>query len=178
LALIGSLGFYTIYVIQGRIERDIIGPLFALVPFAGVFFGLSLAALNPRSVYSRLHQIEAGIRVFSDNVLFGIGWNNFYPDYYSSHIIHFTPLNYFVFTGIIGGLVYMFTVFYPLLVTARSILVKKRYSKLGFLLFGMYLAVLIELFLYRKTPSSHHMLLGFLLMITFTPNLPRPSKLV
>jgi hypothetical protein len=178
LALSVSLGFYIIYAIQEQIQRDIVRPLFTLVPCAGVFFGLSLAAFNPSSVYARLDQIEVGIGVFLDNILFGIGWNNFYPDYYSRHIIHFTPLNYFVFTGIIGGIAYIFTLIYPVLVTTRGIIIQKRYSKLGFLIFGMYIGILIELFLYRKTPSSHHMILGFLLMIVFTPNLPRPSELI
>jgi len=171
IALVIGLGLVLVYVSEKKTRYNIVRELFVFVTTAGVLGGVYLATLNPNSVYSRLAQVEAGIEVLSQYPLAGVGWNNFYPTYYSEHIIHFTPLNYFVFGGVLVGILYLFTLLYPLFLSLRAMIVNRQQTALGYILLGMYMIVFIELLLYRKTPSNHHIILGFLLIVVSVPTL-------
>jgi hypothetical protein len=128
----------------------------------GPVIAVALASLNPKSVFSRLEQISTGLSVFTQNPVTGIGWNQFWPQY-SPDVIHFTPLNYFVFGGLFTGLVYVLTLVYPLVVFLRYGLTTDSYHESVFVLLGMYLVALVEMFFWRSTPNAHHITLGMVL---------------
>ena len=82
-----------------------------------------------------------------------------------------------MFTGIFGGIVYVFTLLYPVFTALQRVIVDRLYTAPDFLLLGMYMVIVVELVLYRKTPSNHHLVLGFLLIaITATSGFPEINE--
>lgn len=162
--LIATSPIAVIYIHRQLKTFDPVVVILFLSAIGSVSIGSLLALANSRSVYRRFDQVTAGLDVFLNNLAVGIGWNQFHPFYYEPNILHFTPLNYFVAAGLATGIVYMLTLVLPVWIFVRATIDTESPPEHLFVLFGMYMAIIIELTFARFTPSAHHLVVGVLLI--------------
>jgi len=120
--------------------------------------GVLLAQQRLRTVFGRLSQLRAAYDIFQSNLLFGIGWGNFFPEYFT-HVIHFTPANYFISGGVVVGVLFLIVLSYPLVISLRWVNHTRNQHAVA-VLSAMYVAVVIELMFYKSTPNVHLLVIG------------------
>jgi len=116
---------------------------------SGIITGLWLIENRSRTLFYRADQINIALNLVSSHPFTGIGWNRFYP-LHSSHVLHFTPLNYGVGSGLVSLLLFVTVVAIPLAVTGRHIL-NIDATTAGLL--GVFCVTLVEILLFKSTPS-------------------------
>lgn len=174
IAVSGGTAVFILYYFDKNFGRGltvgVVTVVFSLIAALGVL----LARQRLQTAFGRLSQLHAAYDVFQSNWLFGIGWGNFFPEYYT-HVIHFTPANYFISGGVIVGVFFLIVLSYPLVISIRSVInIRNHYAVI--VLSAMYVAVVIELMFYKSTPNVHLLVIGGLICNS-TSNLTRlPSS--
>jgi len=140
-----------------------------------LFGGLSLFAifiiiLNPDSLIERVNQLIVSFNVISQYPLRGIGWNNFYLTYYSRSGLHNSLIYYFVAGGIVPGTLMTIFIFYPIIICVVYA-IESKIGRWHIALFGIYVAAVFELFLWRSTPNAHQIVFGFILIESIYGNI-------
>jgi hypothetical protein len=111
--------------------------------------GFWLIESRPYTISARGDQIDIALNLVSTHPFIGIGWNRFYP-FYTDHVLHFTPLNYAVGSGLVGLALFVTVVIIPLVIVGRRIVLVGPVTA-G--LFGVFCVALIEILFFKSTPS-------------------------
>ncbi|QCP91218.1 O-antigen ligase family protein [Haloarcula marismortui] len=111
------------------------------------------------TVIARLNQYEQALLVIIDHPYVGLGWDKFFIQY-GTHL-HNTPLNYFVASGLLTGLVFTLCLIYPLYTILNYKNIGRKQNKhIIYIHLAMYSSVIIELLFYPQFPSIHMLIFG------------------
>jgi len=150
--LIGVLVYYTYNLrVLGRKAFVVLSAALATLLAA---VGYRLASLRFRTVYQRLNQNRVAIELTLDQPLTGVGWQKVFPTYLDK-VIHNTPLNYFVSSGLFGGFIFLFALLYPALFSLRMLLNHPRYPMKIITMMALWAVIVTELMFYKSTPSIY-----------------------
>jgi hypothetical protein len=158
IAVSGGTAVFILYYFDKKFGRSLTYGGVAVVFSLTAALGILLARQRLQTASGRLSQLRAAYDVFQSNWFSGIGWGNFFPEYFT-HVIHFTPANYFISGGVVAGVLFVIVLSYPLVISLRSVIhTCNHYAVI--VLTAMYVAVVIELMFYKSTPNVHLLVIG------------------
>ncbi|WP_139835086.1 O-antigen ligase family protein [Halorubrum ezzemoulense] len=146
LAVVSGIGIVTIPIIR-RNRWLWLPSIFSTI--LGTVGGFWLIESRPQTISSRGDQIDIAANLVSTHPFIGIGWNRFYP-FYNDHVLHFTPLNYGVGSGLVSLSLFIAVVTIPLIIVGRRIVFV---GPLTAGLFGVFCVALVEILFFKSTPS-------------------------
>lgn len=166
LALIIGASFFYSYKLHSLSRRVYtLFVMFLMLLLVGVVY--IVASWRWRTVLQRIEQNLAAVELTLSYPLTGVGWQHIFPRYLN-HVIHNTPLNYFASGGIILGMTFMIVFLYPFLIGIRGLITKSGSQELIRTFVSMWFVIIIELMLYKSTPSIYLLIIGMMICTAAT----------